>query len=188
VLGWSQATDEELTTTLVNIEAALNSRPITQDTEDTLTPAHFLCVERLTVLPSGTEPEMERNLTKAHQRTQKMADDFWKCWEKENFLRLRNFHKSLSQIKGQARFEPETSSFSKRIAARHIRKKAQVEELKVGTDEAKRTAVLRGADRSVLVRPIQLVTPWRLTRVERMWRITETEYISDQKRRLCICE
>jgi hypothetical protein len=34
VLGRSQATDEELATTLVSIEAAMNSRPITQDTED----------------------------------------------------------------------------------------------------------------------------------------------------------
>jgi len=38
-------------------------------------------------------------------------------------------------------------------------KKVRVEELKVGTDAAKRTAVLRGADGNVLVRPIQLVIP-----------------------------
>jgi hypothetical protein len=82
VLGWSQATDEELSTTLVNIEAALNSRPVTQNTEDALTPAQFLCGERLTALPSGKEPQMERNLSKAQQMTQKLADDFWKRWEK----------------------------------------------------------------------------------------------------------
>jgi hypothetical protein len=58
-----------LVTTLVNTEDALNSRAITQDIEDALTPAHFLCDERLTTLPSGTEPQKERNLTKAHQRT-----------------------------------------------------------------------------------------------------------------------
>jgi len=38
-------------------------------------------------------------------------------------------------------------------------KKARVEELKVGRDGAKRTAVLHGADGRVLVRPIQLVIP-----------------------------
>jgi hypothetical protein len=38
-------------------------------------------------------------------------------------------------------------------------KKAWVEGLKVGRDGAKRTAVLRGADGSVLVRSIQLVIP-----------------------------
>jgi len=41
VLGQSQATDEELATTLVSIEAAFNSRSTTQD-EDALTPAQFL--------------------------------------------------------------------------------------------------------------------------------------------------
>ena len=56
VLGRSQATDEELTTTLVSIEATLNSRLITQDVEDVLTPAHFLCGAKLTTLPSTTEP------------------------------------------------------------------------------------------------------------------------------------
>jgi hypothetical protein len=55
-------------------------------TEPDAPPAHFLCGERLTALPSGTEPQVERNLTKAHQRTQKLADDFWKRWEKEYLL------------------------------------------------------------------------------------------------------
>jgi len=54
VLGRSQATDEELATTLVSIEAALNSRLITQNIEDALTPAHFLCGAKLTTLPSTT--------------------------------------------------------------------------------------------------------------------------------------
>ena len=38
-------------------------------------------------------------------------------------------------------------------------KKARVEELKVGRDGAKRTAVIRGADGRILVHPIQLVIP-----------------------------
>ena len=41
--------------------------PSLKDTENALTPAHFLCGERLTALPSGTNGG---NLTKAHQRTQ----------------------------------------------------------------------------------------------------------------------
>jgi hypothetical protein len=42
VLGRSQATEEEFANTLVNVEAALNSRLITQDVEDVITPAYFL--------------------------------------------------------------------------------------------------------------------------------------------------
>jgi hypothetical protein len=42
---------------------------------------------------------------------------------------------------------------------RHMWKKARVEELKEGRDGATRTAVLRGANRTVLVRTIHLVIP-----------------------------
>ena len=159
-MGQTQATDEELSTTLVNIEAALNSRPITQDTEDALTPAHFLCGERLTALPSGIEPRLEENLTKAHQRTQKTADDFWKRWEKEYLPELRNFHEVSQPHKrpGKVRIG-DIVLLQEDRRPRHRWKKARVEELKVGRDGAKRTAVLRGADGGVFIRPIQLVIP-----------------------------
>jgi len=116
VLGRSQATDEELATTLVNIEAAMNSRPITHDTEDALTPGHFLCGERLTTLLSRTQPQMERNLKKAHQRKQELAEDLLKLWENEYLLELRNSMMSQpNKRSGKVQFG-ETSS-SKRIAA-----------------------------------------------------------------------
>jgi len=99
ILGWSQATDEGLVTTVVNIEAALNSRPITQDTEDALTPAHLLSGETLRTLPSVTEPQTETKLTKAHQKTQKLAVAFWKHWEKKYLLDLRNFHEAFQANK-----------------------------------------------------------------------------------------
>jgi hypothetical protein len=98
VLGRSQATDEELTTTFVNIKAALNSRPITQDTEDALTPTNFLCGKKLKALPSVMKPQTDANLTKTHQRTRKMADDFWRRWEKEYILELRNVHEISCRI------------------------------------------------------------------------------------------
>jgi len=79
--GAAQVTDEELATTLVSIEATLNSRPIIQDTEDALTPAHFLCGAKLTTVPSTTETQREGNLKKTLQRTKRMADDFWGRWE-----------------------------------------------------------------------------------------------------------
>ena len=43
VLGKRQADDEEMNTILASIEAAINSRPLTQnDGPEALTPAHFL--------------------------------------------------------------------------------------------------------------------------------------------------
>jgi hypothetical protein len=46
-------------------------------------------------------------------------------------------------------------------------KKALVENLKVRRDGAKRTAILRGADGRVLVRPIQLLIPLEVDQVEK---------------------
>jgi len=162
-LGQSQATDEELATTLVSIEAALNSRPITQDTEDALTPAHFLCGAKLTTLPSTTEPQTEGNFKKTHQRTKRIADDFWRRLEKEYLMELRSFQ-VISQPNGRSG-KVRTGDIvllQEDHRPRHMWKKARVEELKVGREGATRTAVLRGANGTVLVRPIQLVIPLEL--------------------------
>jgi len=57
VLGQSRLTEEQLNTTLVSIEAAVNSRPTTQGEDSAaLTPAHFLTGEGLTTIPTGLEP------------------------------------------------------------------------------------------------------------------------------------
>ena len=100
-LGRSQATEEEFATTLVSIEAALNSSPITQDTEDTLTPVYFICGAKVTTLPFTTEPQMKGNLKKKHQTTKRMADDFWKRWEEEYLMELK-FLDVISQPKGKS--------------------------------------------------------------------------------------
>jgi hypothetical protein len=114
VLRRSQATVEELANKLFAIEAALNSRPITQDIEDALTPAHFLCGAKLT-LPSTIEPQREGNLRKTHQRTKKMADDVWRRWEKEYLMELRPFQ-AISQPKGKSGKVRTGTSSSRRIA------------------------------------------------------------------------
>jgi len=66
VLGRLQFSEEGLNTTLVAIEAAINSRHIGQAEDETgvLTPAHFLIGERLTTISSGREPETNRSMTK----------------------------------------------------------------------------------------------------------------------------
>ena len=53
VLGRSKLDEEGLSTILASIEAALNSRPITEDldTGEILTPSHFLIGKRLIAIP-----------------------------------------------------------------------------------------------------------------------------------------
>ena len=74
VLVRSQATEEELTTTLVSIEAALNSRTITQDTKDALTSAHFLFGANLTTLSSTTEPQREEYTTEDQENGRRLLE------------------------------------------------------------------------------------------------------------------
>ena len=159
VLGKTLATDEELNTTLINVEAVLNSRHITQDAEDALTPAHFLCGAKLTALPSTMMPTSNENLKRIHQRTTKMANDFWRRWENEYLMELKSFH-VLSQPKGKSvKVRVGDVLLHEDCRPRHMCKKARVEELKVGRNGASRTVDLRGANGTLLVRPIQLVIP-----------------------------
>jgi hypothetical protein len=108
-----------------------------------------------------------------------MADDFWRRWEKEYLMELRSFH-AISQPKGKSG-KVRTGDIvllQEDCRPRHMWKKARVLELKAGRDGVTKTAILRGANGTVLARPIQLVIPLEVHRVGRMWRIHEV--ISDQ--------
>jgi hypothetical protein len=83
VLGQSRLTEEQLNTTLISIEAAVNSRPITQGEDSAaLTPVQFLIGEGLVTIPTGTEPTVRQNLVKELRLKKKLSDDFWKRWTK----------------------------------------------------------------------------------------------------------
>ena len=94
VLGKKKMTAEGLNTVLINIEAAINSTPISQDGNDknALTLAHFINGQRLTTLPTGPEPALRTNLSRELRIRQKVGDDFWKEWTQEYLMEMRNFH------------------------------------------------------------------------------------------------
>ncbi|XP_068897539.1 uncharacterized protein [Tenebrio molitor] len=91
-------------TVLVQIEACINSRPITPLSSDPndfspLTPGHFLIGRRLT---SNSEPDLtliKENLLSRCQRVQQVTQHFWKRWSKEhlNTLQQRNKWRQRSQ-------------------------------------------------------------------------------------------
>ena len=79
VLGKRQVDGEKLKTILTSIEAAINSRPLTQDDgPQTLTPAQFLHGGRLNIIPTGPEPTLTKSLTKEFRLQQQAVEDFWK--------------------------------------------------------------------------------------------------------------
>ncbi|XP_064463564.1 uncharacterized protein LOC135374554 [Ornithodoros turicata] len=102
-LGRGCLTFEELTTTLCEVEAVVNSRPLTHVGTDAgdpepLTPSHFLLGKRATSLPndqaweavpsSGGRHELYQSLESVRKAKRK----FWTQWKREYLLLLRSAH------------------------------------------------------------------------------------------------
>jgi hypothetical protein len=94
VLGDCNLTYEELNTVLVQIEAVLNSRPLTpisSDPEDMqpLTPGHFLIGRPLTALPVQDLRDRSSNYLSRYQRVEQLRQHFWARWSKEYVSELQ---------------------------------------------------------------------------------------------------
>ena len=79
---------EELQTLLIQIEAILNSRPITNismDADDirTLTPGHFLIGDSLTSYPEPSFEETPSNRLSRWEHVEQLRQHFWRRWSKE---------------------------------------------------------------------------------------------------------
>ncbi|XP_071052883.1 uncharacterized protein [Onthophagus taurus] len=98
VAGNASFTYENFYTLLVQIEAILNSRPLTQlstDPNDTtpLTPAHFLIGRKLTSPPDPSLSHISENRLSQFQRVQQIQQHFWTRWSKEYLSELQSRHK-----------------------------------------------------------------------------------------------
>uniref|UniRef100_A0A182S0F5 DUF5641 domain-containing protein n=1 Tax=Anopheles funestus TaxID=62324 RepID=A0A182S0F5_ANOFN len=79
---------DDLEILLVQVEACLNSRPLTQltvDAEDLeiLTPGHFLVHRALSSLPEPSYDGIPENRLDRYQQTQEYVRHIWKRWNKE---------------------------------------------------------------------------------------------------------
>lgn len=88
VLKTHTFTFEELNTLLVQIEACLNSRPVTPLSSDPndlqpLTPAHFLIGESLMAIADPDFIETKLNRLSRWQLIQQCVQHFWKRWSQE---------------------------------------------------------------------------------------------------------
>ncbi|GBN88245.1 hypothetical protein AVEN_233612-1 [Araneus ventricosus] len=97
ILGKSSFTYEELYTVLVEIQAVINSRPVTYlysnvNEPDLLSPSHFLTGSKLPVLPSqNSVPKSSKSyLFKRWKHRLLLLDNFWKRFCKEYLLELRS--------------------------------------------------------------------------------------------------
>lgn len=95
VMSKALLTFEEFYTTLTQIEAVLNSRPLTPISSDPndydiLSPAHFLIGRRLTSLPDSDFGQVIENRLSRFQRVQQLQQHFWKRWSKEYISELQH--------------------------------------------------------------------------------------------------
>lgn len=107
VMGDSTLTFEEMTMFLTQVEACLNSRPLTALSDDpgdlsALTPGHFLIGAPLNAI---SEPSLAdgptRRLTR-WQLVQQMRDHFWKRWARE-YLQALNSRPKWTKGSGNPR-------------------------------------------------------------------------------------
>lgn len=107
IVGDSTLTFEELSTVLTQIEACLNSRPLSEMSDhptdlEPLTPGHLLIGEPLVVIPSPDVTEVKMNVLDRWQLTTRMVQNFWKRWQSEY----------LSRMQERFKWKNETSEFN----------------------------------------------------------------------------
>ncbi|XP_018395454.1 PREDICTED: uncharacterized protein LOC108773960, partial [Cyphomyrmex costatus] len=107
IMGNVLFTFEELSTALTQIEACLNSRPLTPMTSDPsdlkpLTPAHFLVGGPLTSVPDLDVTGNAMNRLTRWQLIQRVLQDFWKRWAAEY----------LSHLQGRTKWKSAQSNLS----------------------------------------------------------------------------
>jgi len=113
-MGRASLTYEELLTTVIEVEAILNSRPLSyvtvDDIDEPLTPSHLLHGRRLLNLPDAN---MKANLnfdtdvstsdlSKRMKHLSCLMNHFWLRWRNEYLLELRESHRHSAKKRGKA--------------------------------------------------------------------------------------
>ena len=87
-VGNANLTAEELSTMLVEVEAVLNSRPLTAQSSDpndgeALTPGHFLIGEPLRALPADSSPDIASGCLRRWRHVSSLKQQFWRLWSRD---------------------------------------------------------------------------------------------------------
>ena len=175
-IGRNSLTYEELVTLVIEVEAVLNSRPLTyivsDDFEEPLTPSHLLIGFRVLSLP---DPITEQNfvddnlsteaLIRRRRHLSKTLDKFWKQWKREYLHELREHHRHFNVKKGITNIvtEGEIVTVYDEGHPRGLWRLGRILEVIKGTDGNVRGALVRVQSKSgrstILRRPIQQLYP-----------------------------
>ena len=112
VIGRARLTYDELLTVLVEVEATLNSRPISylsaEDFDEPLTPSHLLTGRRLLTLqapatceedPEFGSGDIKADLTRRMRHLNRVMECFWRRWRSEYLAGLREYHAYGARVK-----------------------------------------------------------------------------------------
>ncbi|XP_062711250.1 uncharacterized protein LOC134289447 [Aedes albopictus] len=94
VVGSNPVHQEDFVTLLTQVEACMNSRPMTSLSDDPLdleplTPAHFLVGGSLLSMPDPDLSDVQLNRLTRFQLVQRQLQDFWRRWRREYLSQLQ---------------------------------------------------------------------------------------------------
>jgi len=101
---------------------------------------------------------------------QKLADDFYRRWQKEYLTTLRSFHEVRQQQTSVKFRRGDVALLQEEVRPRHVWKCAIIERVIEGRDRRIRTVVLRTPKGKKSPGRSNWSSHWKLTRVGRMWR------------------
>ncbi|CAI5682672.1 unnamed protein product [Oreochromis niloticus] len=168
VLGRASLHFEEMCTVLAEVEATLNSRPLTfvhneVNEPQPLTPAHFLVGKRLTSLPPKSIPKdthhptaNKEDITRRWRYRQKLMTNFWNTWRRDYLLELRSAHRCDASKPTPLKLG-DVVLIGHDNLPRQVWKLGRIEEMFPGRDGLVRSCLVRTTTGTLLRRPIQLL-------------------------------
>lgn len=181
VIGRNCLTYDELLTLVVEVEAVLNSRPLSyvssEDLTEPLTPSHLMLGFRVMSLPDHSIPDdpdfcsSTDTLTRRMNHLAKVLQHFWNRWKREYLLELREHHRVRLE-KGLVHKiqKGEIVTVYDECHPRGMWRLGRIEELIEGTDGKVRGVRVRTQTSngciSVLQRPVQHIYPLEVRSTE----------------------
>ncbi len=202
MIGQAKLSQDELLTSLAEVEMVLNSRPLTVvsagDLEEPLTPSHLIVGRRLLSStapcpePDEFQPVTADDLTRRARYLNATIDHFWRRWRKEYLVGLREMHSHYKNPPHTPRVAVgDVVIIHSDDQPRGMWKLGKVEELLTGPDGEHRAAVLRvaGQGRAAkrLRRPVRRLYPLETSVLESQPRKTsasESDEIAGDERPL----
>jgi len=156
-VGKAHLTFEEMQTVFCEIEAILNSRPITPISSDpndlqSLTPGHFLVGTALNSFPSRDLNDVPENRLVRWQRVEQLRQHFWRRWSAEYLQSLQERAKWKTDKGPQLQLNQFVLIKQQNLAPLQW-VLGRVKEVHPGPDKAVRTATVITA-KGTFVRPL----------------------------------